>query len=322
MDTRYHFHEGERGVQRRVGEVAQATSNSAMISPAIAGGAIRFLSQQPMVVFGTRDRDGDMWASPLFGEPGFVTAPTDQLVLLDLTKSLPVPGDPLWENAATDPAVGMIALELASRRRLRINGQLHRAEDLARLSVEWAYPNCPKYIQRRRFTGIQRGSGPESAVTGVVLTAEQQQLIHGADTLFVASAHPERGVDCSHRGGNPGFVQVLGGQELLIPDYVGNSMFNTLGNFLSYPRAGIVFLDFDGGQALSVTGDVSLDFDMPGTEEVTGGTQRFWRLRVRKWRHAVMPTHLTWEYVDPSPYNPEVACPWDITGASAAGTAG
>ena len=59
-----------------------------------------------------------------------------------------------------------------------------------------------------------------------------------ADTFFVASAHAERGVDASHRGGLPGFVRVLGDRTLEIPDYPGNSMFNTLGNPAADPRAG------------------------------------------------------------------------------------
>lgn len=320
MDNHY-FHEGEREMQHRTGEEAMANMNGAILSPNIMPGAIRFLAQQPMIVLGSRDRNGDLWASPLFGEPGFVIAPNSQSVEMNLDKSLSVPGDPLWENIADDPNVGMIALELTTRKRIRINGRLYRAGNRARLAVELAYPNCPKYIQRRRFTGIIETSGPESATTGTTLTAEHLQMIQTADTFFVASAHPERGVDCSHRGGKPGFVQVLGGQELRIPDYAGNSMFNTLGNFITYPRAGIVFLDFDGGQVLSVTGDVSLDFDVPGTEEITGGTERFWHLRIRQWRHAVMAIRPTWEYIDASRFNPEIACPWDVACTSIAGEA-
>ena len=41
---------------------------------------------------------------------------------------------------------------------------------------------------------------------GVDLSPEARAVIEAADTLFVASAHAERGVDASHRGGPPGFV--------------------------------------------------------------------------------------------------------------------
>jgi hypothetical protein len=78
--------------------------------------------------------------------------------------------------------------------------------------------------------------------------------IFGADTFFVASAHPEQGVDASHRGGLPGFVQVLDQHRLRIPNFLGNSMFNTLGNFVSYLDAGLVFLDFDRSQVLQLSG--------------------------------------------------------------------
>ena len=41
---------------------------------------------------------------------------------------------------------------------------------------------------------------------------------------------------------------------LWLPDYPGNYMFNTLGNLLVEPRAGLLFLDFERGDALQLTG--------------------------------------------------------------------
>ena len=57
------------------------------------------------------------------------------------------------------------------------------------------------------------------------------------DVLFIATAHATRGADASHRGGNPGFIEVLDGKTVRIPDYAGNSMFNTLGNLVVNPAA-------------------------------------------------------------------------------------
>ena len=76
----------------------------------------------------------------------------------------------------------------------------------------------------------------------------------GAYTFFIASAHPEaassrdpaRGVDVSHRGGPPGFVRAEG-HRLLVPDYVGNTFFNTLGNLQLQPRCGLLFIDYQRG---------------------------------------------------------------------------
>jgi hypothetical protein len=41
---------------------------------------------------------------------------------------------------------------------------------------------------------------------------------------------------------------------LTVPDFSGKLFFNTLGNFLSNPKAGLVFVDFDAGDLLPLTG--------------------------------------------------------------------
>ena len=83
-------------------------------------------------------------------------------------------------------------------------------------------------------------------------------------TFFIATGHrdPEEsatnGMDASHRGGDPGFVAVEDPHTLSIPDYAGNNHYNTLGNLLLDPRAGLLFLDFEGGHTLQLTGRVEL----------------------------------------------------------------
>ncbi|XLM22644.1 pyridoxamine 5'-phosphate oxidase family protein, partial [Chromobacterium piscinae] len=57
----------------------------------------------------------------------------------------------------------------------------------------------------------------------------------------------------SHRGGKPGFVKI-DGDTLTIPDFAGNGYFNTLGNLLRHPRAGLLFIDFSSGDTLQLAG--------------------------------------------------------------------
>jgi predicted pyridoxine 5'-phosphate oxidase superfamily flavin-nucleotide-binding protein len=105
------------------------------------------------------------------------------------------------------------------------------------------------------------------------LTPQAARMVSNADTFFIASASRDprtaarsEGVDVSHRGGPPGFVRVLeepSGTVLLAPDYRGNFMFNTLGNILANPRAGVLFLNFDDGSLLSLTGAAEVVHDGP-----------------------------------------------------------
>ncbi len=303
------FHEGELQVQQRAGELEEGRRNGRVLADSIMKGALKFVSQQPMVVFGSVDDEQNVWASVLFGQPGFVTAPDERRVEFDLSRAGVNEHDPFWKNIQHDPQIGALFLELATRRRLRINGTVaHPAFDRLTLDVAECYPNCPKYIQRRHVQ-VESANDAESAsrqlLEGESLGDDQSALIAASDTLFVASAHPQRGVDASHRGGPPGFVEVVDERTLRIPDYVGNSMFNTLGNFTVNPRAGLVFLDFEWNRTLQLTGRAEILWNREDTAGRTGGTQRFWTFRIDRWRESETHAGLRWEFLDYSPHNPQ-----------------
>ena len=303
------YHQGELQVQERAGELEEGRRNGRVLADSIMKGALKFVAQQPMVVLASRDENQDLWASVLFGSPGFVTAPDERRVEFDLSRAGINEHDPFWKNIQHNPRIGALFLELATRRRLRINGTAARPTDgKLKLDVEECYPNCPKYIQRRHvsFEAVDDAeSAPRPLVEGESLGADQSDLIASSDTFFVASAHPQRGADASHRGGRPGFVEVVEERSLRIPDYVGNSMFNTLGNLTLNPRAGLVFLDFKRNRTLQLTGQAEILWDQEDPAGRTGGTQRFWTLKIDRWRESQTHASLRWEFLDYSPHNPQ-----------------
>ncbi len=69
------------------------------------------------------------------------------------------------------------------------------------------------------------------------------------------------GVDVAHRGGKPGFVNVDGNKTLIIPDFSGNKHFNSFGNLELNPRAGLLFVDFNQGDLLYLTGEAKVIWD-------------------------------------------------------------
>jgi hypothetical protein len=305
------YHEGELRMQQLAGVLQQAQGSGRVIADTIIPGALKFIGQQAMVVLGSVDDDQNVWASILFGRPGFMTAPDERTVEFDLSQAGVNPYDPFWTNVEQDPRVGSLMIELATRRRLRINGGASRpSADRLRLhlAVAESYPNCPKYIQRRRLTvqALDEPNANSERQDGDVLGDDQQKLIAAADTFFVASAHPQRGVDASHRGGPPGFVSILDERTLRVPDYVGNSMFNTLGNFSANPRAGLIFLDFDNSRTLQLIGRSEILWDQDDAESRSGGTGRFWLLHVERWCGMSLPATVRWEFVDYSPFNPSL----------------
>ena len=302
------YHEGELAVQQRANETAMARMNGGAVGKTIPPGALRFIEQQPMAVIGSIDPDGRVWASALFGQPGFVRARDDRTVEIDLSQPRSAKDDPLWSNLGGNSNVGLLVIELGSRRRLRVNGRARKVSaERAIIDVERAYPNCPKYIQRRDWK-IPAAEAQFNAIPGTQgkeLNEAQKALIAGADTFFVASAHPDHGVDTSHRGGHPGFVQLVNERQLRIPDFAGNSMFNTLGNFVSYPYAGLVFIDFERGRLLQLTGRPEILWDLDDPKGEAGGTRRYWQFEISGWRETTLPFRLDWELLDYSPFIPE-----------------
>lgn len=309
MSIKSPYHEGELATQRRADATEMARSNAGAIDKTILPGALRFIEQQPMLVIGSVDPQGRVWTSVLLGTPGFIRALDNHTLELDISKPRCAGDDPLWNNLLENPNLGLLVIELGSRRRIRINGVAGKisAENIL-IDVDRAYPNCPKYIQRRDWKSLQSEQPLKatSSTFGERLTDTQKALIAGADTFFVASAHPEHGVDASHRGGHSGFVQIVNGQQLRIPDFAGNGMFNTLGNITSHPYAGLIFIDFERRRLLQLTGKAEILWEMDDPQQETGGTRRYWKFDITGWRESISTYQLAWELLDYSPHIPEL----------------
>ena len=274
------FHPGEVTVQHRAGAEAQAARLAPMLEPAeLVGGIARFVADRTFTALTGRDRAGRLWVTALTGPPGFldVTSPATLEVIAAFHA-----GDPLLGLPASQQ-VGLVVMEFAARRRVRINGTLVQAgQRRLVIGVEQAYGNCPQYIQQRVLTPEY----PDEAGAGDVrhdsaLTPEDIELIRGADTFFLGTTHPGRGSDASHRGGPPGFVRVDGGQ-LWWPDYPGNNMFNSFGNLAIDPETALLFLDFTTGRTLQLTGAAEIEWGQPGQPGDDGGTGRRVRFTLQR----------------------------------------
>lgn len=305
------YHSGERAIQELTGERGKAIVNGRIVASFLSPRANGFLEQQQMCALGWRSPAGDIWTSVLMGRQGFARAKDDGATLalrLDDDADILSLSPPFAALRVGDP-LGVLFLDPSTRRRLRVNGRVaDRHEHSLAIAIDQAYPNCAKYIQQRTIAPAASSdrNGPREIETGDALTPALRSWIGTADTFIVASAHPDGAVDCSHRGGAPGFVR-LHGDELRIPDYPGNSMFNTFGNFELNPRAGLVFLDFGASRQLKLTGRASLDLDagkVDGDARASGGTGRWWTFKPARWIIAPLNLPARWDFVEASPFNP------------------
>jgi predicted pyridoxine 5'-phosphate oxidase superfamily flavin-nucleotide-binding protein len=263
------FHEGELQVQRRAGVAAMAERVGRIVKSEIPAVAREFLEEQRFAVLAAADAAERVWAALVHGEPGFLMASEHVLRI----GARPGPEDPLASSLAGETEVGVLVIDLATRRRMRINGRARpAAAGGLEITPREVYANCPKYIQQRVVQLDPGAAGARAAAVqrGSELTPTQARLIAGADTLFIASRHPEAGADASHRGGNPGFVRVDVPDRLAFPDYSGNAMFNTLGNLAADPRAGLLFVDFDRGTTLQLTGRAGIDWSGEAARAFSG----------------------------------------------------
>jgi predicted pyridoxine 5'-phosphate oxidase superfamily flavin-nucleotide-binding protein len=283
-------HEGEQAVQRRAEEGGEGWGSpmfDAGIPPAFAA----FLHAQPVVFIGSADRAGLMWSSMLVGEAGFAEVTGPRTVVLH---ALPCRDDAL-AGAFEEPVdVGLVAVDFARRRRIRINGRAVRTGDSLTMQTSQVLGNCPKYIQRRVPSLAEPVTGASAAGDrGPALDDLDRQWIREADTFFIASRAAQHGADCSHRGGMPGFVRVSGDDEICWPDYVGNSFYMTLGNMTLDARCGLLFVDWESGDTLQLSGVGRVDWD-PASAAGIPGALRMVRFSVARAVRVRSDTRVRW----------------------------
>lgn len=294
------FHRGEQAIQQQLGVREQMERfGGRVIRDHMPEQHREFYQQLPFVFVGHADAQGWPWASVLFNEPGFIHSPDNKTLTLD---ALPVTGDPLGDALLPGTRLGFLGIELPSRRRNRLAAHIVESIDKnIRIQVDQSFGNCPQYIQSRELIRLEDKALPASKVNELQkLDARAQALIAKSDTFFVASyvsnnsGEASEGADVSHRGGRPGFIRVDSDSSLTIPDYLGNNHFNTFGNFSENAKAGLLFLDFESGHLLTLTGTVEILWDSPDTEYFEGA-ERLWKFHLDHGRWIEHGLPLRWK---------------------------
>lgn len=296
------YHAGERAAQARAGVTGNADRVSAVIRDRMPEAARAFLADQRFAVIAAADRGGRMWAAPLTGPAGFLTAAHAREIRV--AAAVP-PEDPLHPALSEPTDVGGIAVEFASRRRMRFNGRSRPTAGGWTITVEQVVSNCPQYIQRRAAAAGQTLRPASVVARGTALTGAQRELVSGADTFFLATRSAAGAADVSHRGGRPGFA-VPTATTLTWPDYPGNAMMLSNGNLLQERRAGLLFLDWGSGTTLQLTGEATVDWDPAAAADRFPSAERVLRLRLTEVVEIAHRVPLAWSTAEQSRFNPPV----------------
>ncbi|WP_168790675.1 pyridoxamine 5'-phosphate oxidase family protein [Paraburkholderia aromaticivorans] len=316
------FHAAELAAQQRAGvrSVAEASGRRG-IRRHMPDQHRKFFAEQPFMVFGGVDAHGQPWATVRAGMRGFVSSPDAQTLRIE---GGALPGDPLADSWQKGSMIGGLGLQPQTRRRNRINGMVTSADGAAlTLEVRQSFGNCNKYIQSRTPTWVQQSTSEPSMPPEIAtqLSDADRAFLVRADTFFIASANLAedadlaRGVDVSHRGGAPGFVRVDDEHTLTTPDFIGNNFFNTIGNLIHDPRAGLLFIDFASGDLLYIAARAEIVWD--GAELAAfEGAQRLVRFHVQEVRRSRSALPFRWSDVEYAPQfaaavqKPVAASPW------------
>lgn len=259
MSALRNFHEGEVKIQAEAGvdSVRFDEMVEQAFRPELSGVEHRFVQERTFSVAATLDSSGRPWASPLLGRAGELFSVENATTVR--IRPQEIDGDPLASNIDATGQLGVLYFDHSRRRRAKSlgNGQ-RRADGSISYRMSRNYGLCNKYIFKRSHS---MGALPEttaaSAVAGSVageLSSSDRDQLERTDTVFVASYHERHGVDPTHRGGPPGFVSVIDANTISIPDYMGNGMFQTLGNLLLDDRIGLLSVDYGTGRTVQLTG--------------------------------------------------------------------
>lgn len=295
------YHSGELEMQKRAGAVEAANRIGRTIYPVIAHVFVDFIQSQSLVTLGVVDGKGMVWASIVSGPPGFIEVVDERTLRIH---AVPDRANPISESLRDGHDVGLLIIDFSTRRRLRLNGRVIEGADGFSIRTRQVYSNCPRYIQTRTCEfNKNETSLPRTVQQAAALDKELQKWISNADTFFVASFHPLGGADISHRGGFPGFIQVVDDGTIVWPEYNGNGMFNTLGNLIENPDAGLLFVDFEKGDTLQLSGTAEILWD----EERAAffpGAERLVKFKVRKVITAENAIDLRCKFENFAPDNP------------------
>lgn len=294
------FHPGEQQIQSRLGMRDKLEDiGRRMIRDYMPEQHREFFALLPWLLVGSRDADGQPQASVLWGTPGFATSPQPQRLRID---TLPEADDPLAANLRAGTGLGLLGIELPTRRRNRMNGRVEALSDGGfAVVVQQSFGNCPKYIQARSWQAATRQPGQLEQGEG--LDPRWLPLVEGSDTLFIASGNGAD-MDISHRGGPRGFVRLARDGRLWLPDYSGNFMFNTLGNLLLEPRCALLWIDFASGDLLHLEARAELVWPEDYAEPAPPGAERMLALTPGRWRLRRGRLPLTFGSAEPSPFLP------------------
>jgi hypothetical protein len=240
----FHYHDGQREIQREANSVPAADKLSTWIGPVAT-----YTNEADLIVLACADAD-TLQIAALSGPAPLATA---RDAGGEITVSLP---GVLTSLLPVDRQWGGIVINPATARRSRVAGRPTLNGLLVDIPCAVAFTNCRKYMTPTSSSGASTHAGPTAHE---VLTQDDPwvaEIIARGETAFLVTATPDGVADVSHRGGQPGFLRLdAASRRVTWTEYLGDGMFVSTGNIRREPRFALIVLDYDSGDALRLDGE-------------------------------------------------------------------
>jgi predicted pyridoxine 5'-phosphate oxidase superfamily flavin-nucleotide-binding protein len=128
----------------------------------------------------------------------------------------------------------------------------HRFADIAFTdSVKVAQEHFGSRAHNQR---LQEGFGPNDQ-----LTLREIEFIAQRDTFYLATVSETDWPYVQHRGGPPGFLKVLGPNQLAYADFRGNTQLISVGNISKNDRCSLILMDYPNRRRLKILGHMRIE---------------------------------------------------------------
>lgn len=123
-----------------------------------------------------------------------------------------------------------------------------------RIASDVAFTPGVKAIQSRKGSRDTYARMESQGGWATVITEELAEFIAGQTSVFLATANAQGQPYIQHRGGPPGFLQVLDKHTIGFADFNGNRQYISSGNLAENPRAHLFLIDYTTRQRIKLWG--------------------------------------------------------------------
>lgn len=110
------------------------------------------------------------------------------------------------------------------------------------------------YGSRPHNKRLQENFGPNDQ-----LTPRETDFIGRRDTFYLATVSETDWPYVQHRGGPPGFLKVLGPNQLGYADFRGNTQLISVGNVSKNDRCSLILMDYPNRRRLKILGHMRIE---------------------------------------------------------------